>query len=371
MKPPRYTHAFVDRTGKARFYLRLPGRKRVSLPGMPWSPEFMAARAAAMESEEHKAPPIGSSATVAGTVNAAIVGYYQSNAWKVDLGEASRHERRPILERFREEHGDKRLALIHATAIRNILSSKSPASQRHFRRAVRGFIKWAIGQGLLTTDPFATITLSKQKQKGEFRGIIPWRPKECAQFEKFYELGTRERLAYELLLQAGQSKCDVVRMGRQHIRNGVLSMRRQKTGVAFYVPVTAELQAAIDAAPSEHLTFLVTTQGKPFTAAGFGNWFREVVAKAGLPTKDEETGKPRCTSHGLRKAAASRLASRGATTTQLKAWFGWKTSSEADLYTEAAEGEQSARDAAERLKGRTLIGKLKKRFAKIDAKPLK
>jgi len=47
----------------------------------------------------------------------------------------------------------------------------------------------------------------------------------------------------------------------------------------------------------------------------------------------------------------------------LKAWFGWKTSSEADLYTEAAEREKAARDAAA-LKRRTPIGKLKKKFAK-------
>jgi hypothetical protein len=69
----------------------------------------------------------------------------------------------------------------------------------------------------------------------------------------------RARLAYELLLQAGQSRCDVVRTGRQHIRSGQMSMRRQKTDVPFYVEVMPRLTAAIDAMPaSDHLTFLVT-----------------------------------------------------------------------------------------------------------------
>jgi integrase len=95
--------------------------------------------------------------------------------------------------------------------------------------------------------------------------------------------------------------------------------------------------------------------------------FARVCNKAELPRRDAETGKPCCTSHGLRKAAASRLAERGGTTTQLKAVFGWKTSSEADLYTEAAEREQAARDAAA-LKERTPIGKLKKKFAKNEPK---
>jgi hypothetical protein len=152
----------------------------------------------------------------------------------------------------------------------------------------------------------------------------------------------------------------------------MLSMRRKNTGVPFYVEVTDELRAAIDAMQrSDHLTFLVTDPGEPFTAAGFGNWFRKVRNDAGLPRKDPETGKPRCTSHGQRRAAASRMATRGATTTQLKAWFGWKTSSEADLYTEAAERERAARDAAQRFKTGTSMGKPDKKVAQNSDKPLK
>jgi hypothetical protein len=207
-KYPPYTHGFIDRHGTPRFYIRLPGaeRKRVPLPGLPWSPEFMAARDQALATTQ--SPPIGSAATVAGTVNAAIIGYYESRAWNEDLAQGSRDMRRPILEKFREEHGDKRFTLIHATAIKNILDKKSPQAQRNFRKAVRGLIKWGIAKGLIDTDPFAAVGLAKVKQKGEFRGIIPWRPEECEQFERFYAFGTRERLAYELLLQAGQSKCD-------------------------------------------------------------------------------------------------------------------------------------------------------------------
>jgi integrase len=51
MKHPKYTHAFIDHDGKARFYLRMPGRKRVPLPGLPWSPEFMEAREKAMKGD--------------------------------------------------------------------------------------------------------------------------------------------------------------------------------------------------------------------------------------------------------------------------------------------------------------------------------
>jgi hypothetical protein len=60
---------------------------------------------------------------------------------------------------------------------------------------------------------------------------------------------------------------------------------------------------------SNHLTFLITGEDNPFTAAGFGNWFRDVCREAKQPA--------RCTSHGLRKAAATYLAELGATDHQL------------------------------------------------------
>jgi hypothetical protein len=63
----------------------------------------------------------------------------------------------------------------------------------------------------------------------------------------------------------------------------VLSLRQSKTTVEVDLPVLPELQVAIDAMPkAEHLTFLVTELGKPFTAAGFGNWFRDRCNEAGV-----------------------------------------------------------------------------------------
>jgi hypothetical protein len=81
-KNPKYTHGFVDHDGKPRFYLRVPGRKKqVPLPGLPWSPEFMEARQAALQGD-WTSPELGASRTRPGTVNAALVSYYQSSAFK-------------------------------------------------------------------------------------------------------------------------------------------------------------------------------------------------------------------------------------------------------------------------------------------------
>ena len=220
---------------------------------------------------------------------------------------------------------------MHKKALQAILSKKSPAAAANWRKALRGLIDHAMSLDILQVDPLAGIKLVPVKSDGHHS----WEADECAKFEAHHALGTRARLAYELLLQVGHSRCDIVRMGRQHVRNGTLSLRRQKTGVAFDVTVMLMLQKAIDAMPpSDHLTFLVTARGKPFTAAGFGNWFRDVSNEAGLPK--------RCTSHGLRKASATRAADRGGTTTQMMAWYGWKSASEAERYTRSADRKRAS-----------------------------
>ena len=286
------------------------------------------------------APSIGANRTVAGTVNAALVSYYQATAF-TSLEKSTQQTRRAELERFRTGHGDKRIALMHGTAMQAILNGKTPAAARNWKKAVRGFLDHCLALNMIKVDPLAGVTMAKMKMTG---GHHPWESSECAKFEAFYPLGTRARLAYALLLQAGQSKCDVVRMGRQHIRNNMMSMRRQKTGVQFNIEVMPMLQEAIDAMPvSNHLTFLVTAQGNPFTAAGFGNHFRDLCDAAGLPK--------RCTTHGLRKAAATYLAEQGATDHQLMAWFGWTSISQAQVYTKNANRKVMARSAAKLIPG--------------------
>jgi integrase len=122
-----------------------------------------------------------------------------------------------------------------------------------------------------------------------------------------------------------------------------------------------------------HLTFLVTEQGRPFTAESFGGWFRNHCDEAGLPRKDSATGKPRRTRHGLRKAAAIRLADRGATVSELMSWFGWRSPSEAIRYVEAADRRRAAKAAAKKLRTEvdSEVSNQKSGLTKIGFKALK
>src|SRR5258708_12875216 len=96
----------------------------------------MAAREAALKGEWAK-PEIGAKRTVAGRVNAAIVSYYQSSAFNDGLAKSSQNMRRAILERFREDHGEKRIALMHKKALQAILANNSPAATANCPHAPR------------------------------------------------------------------------------------------------------------------------------------------------------------------------------------------------------------------------------------------
>jgi integrase len=192
-------------------------------------------------------------------------------------------------------------------------------------------------------------------------GFPPWGPEHIEQYRATHQLGTRARLALELLYGTMQRRSDAVKLGRQHIRDGIISLKQQKTRAQVDIPVLPELQVAIDAMPAEHLTFLVTDAGKPYTASAFATWFAKQCAAAGLPKN--------LTAHGLRKAGATRLAEHGCTELELMAWGGWTTLSEVQRYTRAANRKRLALQAADKLKAGTEVANLQPRLATDSEKP--
>jgi integrase len=347
---PRYVHGYLDRHGKPRHYLRQPSCKEVPLPGMPWSTEFMDAYEAAMSS----AAPIiiGAKRSAPGTVAEAVARYLGSAAF-VLLAPSTQAMRRAILERFRNEHGDKRLRKLQTEHVVRILGKLRPYAQRNMLKTLRGFMAFALSEKLNDLDPTAGVKLAKVKDTG---GFETWPVEAIERYRRRHKLGTRSRLALELLYGTMAARGDVVRLGRQHVQSGgFLSFRRGKTRVQVDIPVLPELQVAIDAMPkAEHLTFLVTEFGKPFSAAGFGNWFRDQCDLADVAD---------LSAHGLRKAGATRFAEHGATDHEIMAWGGWKTLREVQRYTAAARRKLMALRAADRLKGGTELANLETRFA--------
>jgi len=194
-------------------------------------------------------------------------------------------------------------------------------------------MKHAIEIGLRQDDPTRDVRTIRVKSDGRHS----WTEDEITQFEAHHPIGTKPRLALALLLYTGQRRSDVVKMGRQHIRNGVLSVKQQKTGAALAIPVHANLQAVLDATPGEHLTFLVTATGKPYGGNAFSAQFRNWCDEAKLPKH--------CKPHGLRKAACRRLAEAGCSGNEIMAISGHATLKELVRYTKAADQARLARNA--------------------------
>jgi integrase len=342
--PLKFIHSFVDRHGVRRYYVRRRGFKRVPLPGQPLSEEFMAAYRTALAGQPKD--DRAAKRVAPGSINAAIAGYIRSHGF-LALKKSTQRVRRGILNNFRSGHGDKPVALLERRHLVDMLAEKAgtPFAADNWLTAVRKLLSWCVDDGMIRRNPASDIKSVRPRTDG----YRPWEDEQVALYRQRHTLGTQARLALELLLNVGVRRGDVVRVGRQHIRAGVISIRTQKGDVQLDIPVLPELQAAMEAMPpSDHLTFLVTAYGKARTANGFGGWFADRCREAGLPKG--------YSAHGLRKCSATRLAENGATAHELMAWFGWTNIREAELYTRRADRKKLAGRAGARIIGGTGSG---------------
>lgn len=107
-------------------------------------------------------------------------------------------------------------------------------------------------------------------------GFYAWTENDIARFRNHWKLGTKQRLAMELLLWTDQRKIDTVHLGPQHVCDGKFVIRQTKTGKTLILPIAPQLLAALQSmTDNDGSCFLMTEWGKPFSAKGFGNWFRK------------------------------------------------------------------------------------------------
>lgn len=321
----------VDRHGNVRVYLRRPGSSKIRLRQPPGSAAFLAEYRAAVEAAGRAAasPPRPRPGDAAqGSLQWLCERYYVSAEFQ-QLDRESARVRRRILEALCIAHGEKPYARLEARHVREMLDRKAatPGAAINLLKALRRLFAFAVDRDLAPDNPAARVPYPRTGGTG----FHTWTIEEVEAFERRHPIGSRARLALGLLLYTAQRRSDVVRLGPQHVRDGWLTFTQTKNArrapVTISLPVVAPLQALLAATPSGHMTFLVTELGKPFTPAGFGNWFRERCNEAGLP---------HCSAHGLRKAALTLLAERGASEREIMAVSGHRTSKEVDRYTRAA-----------------------------------
>lgn len=334
----KHVHAFKDRHGRRRFYVRIPGAKAIPLHGEPGSPEFLAAYQAAIAGPAM--PRQNAPGAAPGSLDALAASYYRSAPWKA-LSEASQATYRRLVEKLRAEFGSMPAAMLEPRHIRAMVAERAgekPAASNNLLRTIRALMRHAIDAGMREDDPTRDVRRVQYRKKG-FR---TWQEDHIAAYEARWPSGSKQRLALALLLYTGQRRGDVVKLGRQHLSPAGITLRQGKTDAPLVIPVHPHLAAELAHVPAGQLTFLLTEYGKPYTAAGFTGTFSEWREAAGIAGG--------LSPHGLRKAACRRLAEAGCSASLIQSISGHRTLAEVERYTREVDQQRMAVDAMARIR---------------------
>jgi integrase len=332
-----YVQEYRDCRGKVRRYVRRPGKPRVPLPGIPGSAEFMAAYESAIAAN---APLPGAGRHKEGTIGALVVGFYRS-ALFANLKPSSQRPYRLVLDKFAQEDGHRLVRDMPrraAIAIIQEIGETKPGMANLSAKIMRRLFAYAIKLELRNDNPFAGI----EAYKGGTHHT--WSEDEIAAFESRWPIGTRERLAFDLLLYTGQRVGDVAKMRRADLVNGAIRVTQQKTGAKVEIPFHPNLLRSLKAYPANGLMLIGSKNGRPITAEGLSDFVARAARAAGLPAI--------CKPHGLRKGIMRRLSEAGSSTKEIAAVSGHKTLKEIERYTAAADQAHLARSAMARLPDR-------------------
>lgn len=330
---PKYVTSFVDRHGKTRLRYRRKGYPSHYFVAPLGTDEF---RTEYRLCEQSAPQPAGERAAP-GTIGDLVARYFVP-VTRLGPSPTTQAKVRAIIDNFRLEHGDLPVASVKFNHIDSIIAAKrekvlkngrmvgGDEAARKLRKELTRLFDFAIKIEMRTTNPVTQSDRVRVAPGKKSLGFHTWTEAEIAQYRGHHKVGTKARLAMELMLWTGQRRIDAIRMGSQHIKNGRIEFAQSKTGTGLKIPVAPQLLEAIVAMPARpnQESFLVTEYGKPFSNAGFGNWFRAQCDAAGLP---------QCTAHGLRKAVMRRMAELHMGNQSLKSVSGHKNDSEVATYT--------------------------------------
>jgi integrase len=305
---PQYLVREFSRHGKPVWYCRR-GSRRIRLRAKYGTPAFEAEFQAALKGATKPEPQRDDRKP--GTVAWLISRYRETTVWQQDLSAATRRQRDNIFLHIIKNVGDLPVTAITRTKVieaRNKRAVKTPHQARNILDALRGLFRWALDAGQIKVDPTAGVTNPKRKS-GD--GFAPWTEDDVLAYERRWPIGTQQRVWLDVLLYTGLRRGDAVRLGRQHVRDGVATLQTEKSQGAMTVnlPILPMLQRTLAAGSCGDLAFICGTTGKPLTKESFGNLFAEACRKAGLKGKS---------AHGIRKIAATRAANSGATVAELE-----------------------------------------------------
>jgi integrase len=329
-----------DRHGKVRAYYRRDRGPRIPLPNSIGSPDFNAAYQDALAGRLSDSTLARPAVAGQGSIEALVRSYMQSREYR-DLRDTTKTGYASRLETIRTKHGHRLVAeMTRGRIVKAFLDPycERPGAALSILKMLRILIRHAIALGWLQHDPSLGI---KRPKQGEVRS---WTDAELAQFEAHWKVGTKQRLAFALMLYTGQRRSDVHRMTWADVTGNTIRVVQQKTGAKLTIPLHADLRSILTETKREHVAILTTEYGRAFTVDGFSGFMRDAIKAGGLPLD--------CQPHGLRKAAGRRLAEAGCTPHEIMSVLGHKSLSEATRYTRDADQARLASAAVARLEGR-------------------
>lgn len=332
---PPGLHRETTRHGKTVWYVR-PGKgHRVRIHGAYGTPEFWAEYRAALTDE----PVAVASKAPKNTLGWLWELYRQSSAW-MNLALATRKQRENIMLHVLEKAANTPLAHITKSVVQKGRErrAETPSQAKNFVSTIRAMFVWAVDSDVVDEDPTRGLRVSPPG-RARRAGFPVWTEDDIRAFEVRWPHGTRERVMFDIFLYTGLRRGDAARLGRQHIRDGVITIDTEKTGMRVTIPILPQLKLTLDAGPTGDLALIATAAGHPMTKESVGNLFRDACRAAGVAKA----------AHGLRKAAATNAANHGATVAELEAIFGWSGGQMASLYTRSADRRALATKAISKL----------------------
>lgn len=337
----KYVSYYHDRHGVMRWRFRRAGFKESQTRAVYGSDEWQAWYSAACDG---KPVVVGADRAPPGSMNALAVAYYASARFN-RLNPDTRVNYKRALDRYRGAHGQKPFNRLEPHHIRQQMDTlaqemiekghtEEPANM--LLKVLRSVMRLATEHGLIRTNP----TYGVQRFQRKTVGFHTWTDEEIAKFEARWPVGSKQRLGFDLLLYTAQRSGDVREMTVAQIAGDRVVVRQNKTGQLVDIPQHPRLHASLAAATIGHLVILTTRYGKPYSEKGFGQWIKKAAKAAGLP---------HCSAHGLRKAAARRLAEAGCSPHEIMAITGHTTLKEVERYTREANRRGLADDAMRRI----------------------
>lgn len=329
-------NSFKDRHGKMRHYYRAPGQKAIAVHGEFGSHEFDENYEIAKAAAVGVILP-GHGRIVKGSVNDLCARYYQTYEFNDKKPYTQKRYRREI-EFFREKVGRVMVRAITAQHINQIKASfvGRPGAARTFLKRLNMLFNFAVdSEGMIARNPMASVKLPKEGD-----GFKPWSDEDITMYEERWGAGTPERLAMYLCLYTAQRRSDIVKMGRQHIKNNEISVVQQKTNARVWIPIHYKLKEELDKLPKDQMMLMVNPRsdvGKARSSEGFGNWVRQCAKDAGI----EGTRGP----HGLRKAACRTLIELGCSPDMAISISGHSSAKELEPYIRDVNQKKMARGA--------------------------